>query len=70
MKASVGLFFALQTQWRWTSAGMAGALRMGIDYNAIEPTARMLRVELTDDVFDDLRVMEGEALVVWARKRL
>lgn len=69
MKVSVGLFFSLQTQWIWVGAGMAGAFRMGLDYGKIEPTARMLKIdEVTDQVFDDLRVMEAEALAVWARK--
>lgn len=69
MKASVGLFFALATQWRYASAGMAGGFRMGLEYQAIEATARMLRVEVTPDIFDDLRLMESEALSVWSRRR-
>lgn len=68
MKDAVGIFFSMSTQWRWTSAGLAGALRMGLDYQAIEPVARMLGVDLTGDVFADLQLMETEALGVWSRK--
>jgi len=69
MRDAVGLFMALATQWRWAGAGLAGAFRLGLDYNAVEPTARMLRVELTPTVFNDLRVMETEALSVWSKRR-
>lgn len=60
------LFDALGTQWR--CAGMGGA-RAGLDYTAIEPTARLVKVDLVDGVFDGLRAMEHAALDVWAEKR-
>lgn len=69
MMDSVALFFAISTQWRWTGAGMAGLFRTGIDYNALEPTARMAAIEVTPQVFDDIRTLEREALAAWSRKR-
>lgn len=59
---AVILFFALDTQWR--NAGMAGA-RTGIDYAAIEPTARALEIALTPAVMVDLQILEREALATW-----
>lgn len=52
------------TQWR---VGMGGAI--GLDYNTITVVARGLRIKLTPERFDGLRVMEGEALRVMAEKR-
>ena len=60
------LFLALGTQWKM--AGMAG-IPTGIDYQAIEPAARLLGIELTAAVFDDLRMMEAEALLAQAEIR-
>ena len=63
--ASAALFLALGTQWRM--AGMAGVLT-GLDYAAIEPTARLLSIPLDDRRFVDLREMESEAMRVMAEK--
>ncbi|MBH3360442.1 DUF1799 domain-containing protein [Pseudomonas putida] len=57
------VFEALGTQWRVASGGP-----YGLDYNAIPAAASMLgirRRELTE-VFQDLRIMEHEALGVMA----
>lgn len=63
---AVGLFLALDTQWR--TAGMTGVLQ-GLDYQAIEPTARLLGLALNPAAFHDLRVLEAEALKALAEKR-
>ena len=47
------------TQWNW--AGMDGA-RVGLKYEALEPTARIARIDVTPRVFADLKVIEREAL--------
>jgi len=62
---AVGLFFALDTQWR--RHPMAGS-RLGIDYPAIEPTARMLEIPMTPQLMTDIRTMELAALEVLAAK--
>ncbi|MBA2718524.1 MAG: DUF1799 domain-containing protein [Chloroflexi bacterium] len=69
MRDAVGLFMALQTQWKWIGAGMAGAFRSGIDYPAIAPTAAALDVKLTADLFNDIRLLERESLRVWNARR-
>lgn len=69
MRESVALFFNLATQWRWSSAGMAGAWRVGLDYPAVEVTARLSGLDMTPAVFSDIRILEQEALRVWNRKR-
>lgn len=60
------LFEAMSTQWR---VGMGGAI--GLDYTAIPPTGSMLgmkRKEITE-AFQDLRVMEAEALLVMSESK-
>lgn len=69
MRDAVGLFFALQTQWLWTGAGAAGAFRTGINYVAVKPTADALNVNLTPAVFNDIRLLEGEALATWSKRQ-
>ncbi|WP_343221989.1 DUF1799 domain-containing protein [Marivibrio halodurans] len=64
-EAVVRLFLALSTQWR--VGGMAGA-PLGIDYASIETTGRLLGIEVTPAVFEDLRVMEAEARDVLLRR--
>ncbi|KXK67903.1 hypothetical protein BC89_28595 [Pseudomonas monteilii] len=57
------LFEALNTQWRLGPGGPSG-----LDYTAIPGTAKMIglkRCELSE-AFNDLRVMENEALAVMA----
>lgn len=60
---AAALFFALNTQWR--RHPMSGT-RLGLDYAAIEPTARMLEIKMTPQLLTDLRDMEGAALDTWA----
>lgn len=61
----VSLFLALDTQWR--RHPMSGA-RLGIDYTAIEPTARLMGLEAVPGLLPDLRVMEIAALDVLAAR--
>ncbi|MFN7400558.1 MAG: DUF1799 domain-containing protein [Sandaracinobacter sp.] len=63
---AASLLLALDTQWK--TAGMTGVIQ-GLDYQAIEPTARLLGVEVTPAVFLCLRTLEAEALRVFAEKR-
>lgn len=41
----------------------------GLDYAAIPPTARAMRIKLTPERFNGLRVMEGAALSAMAERR-
>lgn len=60
------MFEALSTQWR---VGMGGAV--GLDYCAIQPVFKLMGVRKREraGVFDDLRVMEAEALAVMAESK-
>ena len=60
------VFMALQTQWR---VGMNGAT--GLDYAALPAVLDLcaVRRKQRPDVFWALRVMEGEALRLWAAQR-
>lgn len=67
---AVTLFQTLTTQWRWSTRGAAGmggallrAIRVGLDYGAIESTARLAGLQVTPIIFDQLRTMETAALV-------
>jgi len=62
---AVELFAAMQTQWR---CGPVGAI--GLDYGVLDWTAERSGLpQVTREVFQDLQVMETEALVMWAEKR-
>lgn len=68
---AVRAFLALQTQWRWLSMStmsQAKIIRTGLAYEAIEPTLRMRRIELGDDDFVRIQVLEGAALQAWAEE--
>lgn len=56
---AVRLFAASGTQWRL--AGMSG-VPTGLDYAGVEAAARMAGIEMTEDLFGRLRVMERAAL--------
>jgi hypothetical protein len=60
------VFMALMTQWR---VGMSGPT--GLDYAAVPVVMKFYQVAPADRrrVFDDLRVMESEALKVFADGR-
>ncbi|AVD91087.1 hypothetical protein C4Q27_00865 [Pseudomonas sp. SWI36] len=57
------LFEALGTQWRLGPGGPSG-----LDYAAIPGTAKMIGLKSRElsETFDDVRVMENEALTVMA----
>lgn len=62
---AINLFSSISTQWRTSMGGM-----IGIDYNVLFP--RMDRMNLSDQdyewLFDDIRVIESEALSAINRK--
>ncbi|MEQ8396419.1 DUF1799 domain-containing protein [Thalassobaculum sp.] len=64
---SMRLFLAASTQWRvQIVAGLKGSrvLHLGLDYTALEAIARMARIDITPDAFDDLQTMETVALAI------
>lgn len=60
------VFEAMGTQWR---TGMGGAI--GLDYAAIPAVFKLLGVKKKDRpaLFDDVRIMESEALAVMAEQK-
>lgn len=58
---AVNTFVAMSTQWR---VGAVGAT--GLDYNALPIVMRMIGVPAQEraNVFDDIRIMEDEALTL------
>ena len=63
---SAQLFLVLDTQWH--RHGMTG-VRLGMMYDAIEPTARLAGIAVTPAIFADLQVMESAALVALAERQ-
>lgn len=65
------LFMGMATQWETASFGMAGSMRTGLRYAALETVARSMGIPypLPAPLFSDLRFMEAEALSIWSRKR-
>ena len=55
-------FLRCETQWRIAS-GMSGFIWLGLDYTAVDVVLRRYKVD--EAVFDDLRLMEAEALEVF-----
>jgi hypothetical protein len=65
-EAAIGLFSSLSTQWRVGAGGPTG-----LDYNVL--FYRMDRMRLSDEahqqLFDDIRVIESEALQILNQKQ-
>jgi hypothetical protein len=55
------LFGSLDTQWR--RHPLTGT-RLGIDYAAIEPVARMLGIGMTPRLLIDVQIMEAAVLAM------
>lgn len=68
-EAPVRLFLMSATQWRLGPMGFP----TGLDYPAVEAAARLGAIGVTPEIFEDLRVMEAEALDAmgerWERER-
>lgn len=58
---SFALFLSLGTQWNWHPTV---GVRLGLRYEAVEPTARMMGLEWSPIRFADLKVMEAATLAV------
>ena len=62
----------MHTQWRYVSAGMAGAFQTGLDYSALPAVFDVVGIngqEQRKQVFYDLQVMEEAALNHFAEER-
>jgi len=51
------LYCAMQTQWRASGFGV-----IGLDYAQIWPVAELLEIDVTQDVFRKIRLLEAEEL--------
>lgn len=60
--AAVRLFFRLAGQWRLHPVT---GTRLALDPVAIRPTAELMDIAVTTDLFDDLSTMERAALAAW-----
>lgn len=60
-------FTRLSTQWRWVG-GLAGARRTGLDYMGVTAALRLMGIESTPELFQQLRDFERGALEGWAEE--
>lgn len=66
----MALFFALGTQWKRTvmvGLGTSATMLQGLDYAAVEVTARLSDIRLTPALFRDIQIMERAAIREAAR---
>ncbi|WP_294615407.1 DUF1799 domain-containing protein [uncultured Gilliamella sp.] len=54
---SFRLFSAMSTQWRATVGGITG-----LDYNCLPWVMKMQHIKESDNIFNDIQIMESEAL--------
>jgi hypothetical protein len=69
---AVKLFQALRTQWRLvplSTMDRAEIRQVGLDYAAIEVTARLARLELEENDFARIQIMEAAALTAFSELR-
>lgn len=69
---AVKVLVSLASQWRTVALSTmtkATYVRTGLDYAALEPTARLTGLDMTPDDFGRLRVLEHECLAAWAEER-
>lgn len=54
------MFLAMSTQWNYAPNGHPS----GIDYNSFHTVAKIYRIECEETAFNDLRIMEQQALSI------
>ena len=59
---SLMAFLSCDTQWRVSGVGMAGLVWIGLDYTACDVAFR--RGRFSDELWNDVRVMEEAALPI------
>jgi|GEM_PF-808037 len=71
-RGAVRIFLRAMSQWRG-EAIVAGrhllVMRSGLDYTVLPAIAQILNVELDEQTFDGVRVMEAEALTIHIRRQ-
>lgn len=67
MREPLALFY--DAPWNWVSIGMAGVVRTNIDRTQLESSARLLGINVTPEIFADIKAMEEQALLTWSRRR-
>ena len=65
---TIRAWLAVGTQWR-AAAGMTAIVWLGLDYAGVDVALKRLKPEDPDSVFQDLQLMEDEALATFAEER-
>jgi hypothetical protein len=58
---AAAIFSRCLTQWRWI-AGFGGALRVGLDYTALQAVMQIMGETPSADLLDDIQTLEIEAM--------
>jgi len=58
-KKIIDVVMAMTTQWKFVSTGMAGAIKTGLDYQALEVVCRVYKLKLNKTNFSLIREIEG-----------
>jgi hypothetical protein len=69
---AVKLLLAMASQWRvitLSTMSKAQVIRTGLEYGALEHTARLKGVEIAEGDFDRLQILEAECLKAWSEAR-
>ena len=67
-RVAVAAFLTVDTQWNKLVAGDR-LIATGLNYPGVRVALRARRMPLTPELFADLQVMEGEALLAMAERR-
>lgn len=59
--AAVEAFLAVETQWRWVGGGMGGLMAIGLDYAGVQAGLALAGVEMTPDLWAQVRLIEAGA---------
>lgn len=62
---AAGLYVTAQTQWRRHPSGLVA----GFDYPGVEAAARMAGIEMTSELFAQLRLLETHTIKIAAETR-
>ncbi len=59
--AAVEAFIAVETQWRWVGGGMGGVMAIGLDYAGAQSGLALAGIEMTPDLWAQVRLIEAGA---------
>lgn len=65
---AVRAFLSIDTQWRFAAVGIGGMVAIGLDYQGARAGLELAGIEVTPELWADLRVIEAAAGEAMNRK--